>query len=395
MEASPHRTARLVSDGHVTEPTLPDPHSTTRPMTRSLNRFSGALLALVACLTFATAARAQEKDTIQLKDGKSETGLIKAEEYGGITFNPAKGAPRTIEWKEVAPNGITYGGNVEYQSAKDAFDAGKLAESLKSFEDLLGDAKLRAVLKQNAEYFAATIRQRGGEFDKAIEMYKKLATDFPKSRWLMEIGEGLVACHVAKKDVAAAGKALDELSAAATTAGVEGSFNSAVNVLKGKLFEEQQKYAEAQAAYGVAEKATGVPAPIAQQARLGLARCMVALNKKSDAEAAFKKLVAEDAPNTVLAGAWNGLGDLMVEDARAHQNDADKLLDAAFCYLRGVVQYAPVPGDSIVEYKRSMKGVTEVFKFISQVDKNAERAKLYKARAAERDEQFKKEFPNG
>jgi hypothetical protein len=29
-------------------------------------------------------------------------------------------------------------------------------------------------------------------------------------------------------------------------------------VLKGKLFEEQQKYPEAQAAYGVAEKATGV-----------------------------------------------------------------------------------------------------------------------------------------
>jgi tetratricopeptide (TPR) repeat protein len=370
-----------------------------RSMTRSLTRSSGRILTLVAGLVafvaIGGAARAQEKDTIQFKDGKSETGLIKGEEYGGITFNPAKGAARTVEWKEVAPNGITYGGNAGYESAKEALDAGKLADALKAFEDLLGDAKLRAVLKQNAEYFVATIRQRGGEYDKAIEMYKKLATDFPKSRWLMEIGEGLVACNVAKKDVASAGKALDELSAAATTAGVEGSFNSGVNVLKGRLFEEQQKYAEAQAAYGVAEKATGVPAPISQQARLGLARCMVALNKKADAEAAFKKLVAEDAPNTVLAGAWNGLGDLTVDDARAHQNDPDKLLDAAYCYLRGVVQYAPVSGESITEYKRSMKGVAEVFRFIGQVEKNGDRAKLYKARALERDEQFKKEFPNG
>jgi TolA-binding protein len=369
-------------------------------MTRSLTRsFSGPLLAHVACLAAFVAlggsVRAQEKDMIQFKDGKSETGLIKSEEYAGITFNPAKGAARTVEWKEVAPNGITYGGNVEYQSAKDAFDAGKLQDALKGFEELLGDAKARAVLKQNAEYFAATIRQRGGEYDKAIEMYKKLAADFPKSRWLMEIGEGLVACHVAKKDVPGAGKALDELSAAATTAGVEGSFNSAINVLKGKLFEEQQKYAEAQAAYGVAEKATGVPQPIAQQARLGLARCMVALNKKADAEAAFRKLVAEDAPNPVLAGAWNGIGDLTVEDARAHQNDPDKLLDASYCYLRGVVQYAPVPGESIAEYKRSMKGVAEVFRFISQVEKNADRRKLYAERARERDDQFKKEFPSG
>ena len=358
-----------------------------------------SILAVAATFAFAGAAagtaRAQDKDTILFKDGKSDTGLVKSEEYSGVTFNPAKGAARTIEWKEIAPNGITYAGNLEYTSAKEAFDAGKYPDALKGFEELLADAKLRPVLKQNAEYFVATMRQNGGEHDKAIEMYKKLQADFPKGRWLMEIGEGLVACYAAKKDVAGAGKALDELSAAATSAGVEASFNSAVNVLKGRLFEEQQKFAEAQAAYGVAEKATGVPVSIAQQARLGLARCMVALNKKPDAEAAFRKIVSEDAPNAVLAGAWNGLGDLTVEAARAAQNDPDKLLDAVFCYLRGVVQYAPVPGESRAEYKRALKGSAEVFRYISQVEKNADRKRLYAERAKERDEQFKKEFPSG
>ncbi|HEV8113855.1 MAG TPA: tetratricopeptide repeat protein [Planctomycetota bacterium] len=353
-------------------------------------------LALVATASlFVATASAQEKDSIQFKDGKTETGLIKAEDYGGITFNPSKGAARTVEWKEVAPNGVTYSGSAEFQSAKDAYDNGKFADALPKFEELLGDAKLRAVLKQNTEYYVATIFQRGGEFDKAIDAYKKLVADFPKTRWLMEVGEGLVACNIAKKDVAAAGKALDDLSAAATTAGVETSFNSAVNVLKGKLFEEQKKYPEAQAAYGVVAKAAGVSQGIAQQARLGEARCMVALNKKTDAQTAFQALTKEDAPNTVLAGAWNGLADLYVEDARAHQNDADKLMDALFCYLRGVVQYAPLSGDPQTEYKRSMKGSAEVFRFISQVEKNAERKKLYLDRANERDQQFKKEFPNG
>ena len=353
-------------------------------------------LALLAAGFLATAAQAQgNKDTIAFKDGKTDTGLVKSEEYAGVSFQPEKGQARTIEWKDIAPNGISYGASPEFQSAKDSFDQGKFADALAKLEDLLGDAKLRPVLKQNAQYYLATIRQRGNEFDPAIEAYKKLVADFPKSRWLMEVGEGLVACHMAKKDVAGAGKALDELSAGATTAGVEASFNSAINVLKGKLFEEQQKFAEAQAAYGVAEKATGVPTGVAQQARLGLARCMVGLNKKADAEAAFRKLVAEEAPSTVLAGAWNGLGDLTVEDARAHQNDADKLLDALYCYLRGVVQYSPLPGEPVSEYKRSLKGAADVCRFIGQVEKSPERKRLYQERARERDEQFKKEFPSG
>jgi tetratricopeptide (TPR) repeat protein len=354
-----------------------------------------ALWALAAASLLAGSARAQEtKDTIQFKDGKSETGLIKSEEYAGITFNPAKGAARTIEWKDVAPNGITYA-SAEFQSAKDAFDQGKFQDALDKFQQALGDAKLRAVLKQNAEYFVATIHQRGGEYDPAIESYKKLVADFPKSRWLMEAGEGLLACFMAKKDPAGAAKALDELSTAATAAGVEASFNSVVNVLKGRLNEEQGKFAEAQAAYGVVAKANGVPVSISQKARLGEARCMVALNKKADAKTVFQALTKEDASNAVLAGAWNGIADLMVEEARANQNDPDKLLDALFCYMRGVVQYAPLPGEPYTEYKRALKGSATAFKFISEVEKNADRKRLYLERAKERDEQFKKEFPQG
>jgi tetratricopeptide (TPR) repeat protein len=366
---------------------------TTTIPTRS--RPYAAFLALLAGGVFALPAAAQDKDTIQFKDGKSDTGLVKSEEYGGVAFNPAKGAARTILWNEIAPNGITYANALEYQSARDDLDAGKLPEALTKFEEILGDAKLRGVLKQNALYFSAMIHQRQGEFDAAIEGYKKLVADFPKSRWLMEVGENLVLCHMAKKDVAAAGKALDDLSTAATAAGVEAAFNSSVNVLKGRLFEEQQKYPEAQAAYGVVEKATGVPATVVQQARLGQARCLVASNKKPEAEALFRKLVAEDAPNTVLAGAWNGLGDLMLDDARKGGGDSEKLFDVLFCFLRGAVLYTPAPGESVAEYKRSLKSSAEVLKFISQVEKNPDRKKMYQQRAAEREDQFKKEFPNG
>jgi tetratricopeptide (TPR) repeat protein len=353
------------------------------------------LAALLAFAALALPAAAQDKDTIQFKDGKSDTGLIKSEDYGGVSFNPAKGAARTVLWNEIAPNGITYSNSAEYQSARDDMENGKLPEALGKFEEMLGDSRLRGVLKQNATYFSATLLQRQGQFDEAIVKYKTLVTDFPKSRWLMEVGENLVLCHMAKKDVSAAGKALDDLSAAATTAGVEAGFNSSVNVLKARLFEEQGKYPEAQAAYGVVEKATGVPMSIVQQARLGQARCLVATNKRSEAESLFRKLVTEDGPNVVLAGAWNGLGDIMLEDAKKGGGDTDKLLDVLYCYLRGVVQYTPAAGESVIEYKRALKSSAEVFKFIGQVEKNAERKRLFQTRAAEREEQFKKEFPSG
>jgi tetratricopeptide (TPR) repeat protein len=356
----------------------------------------GPIAAFLVVAALASSAAAQEKDTILLKDGKSEIGLIKSEEYAGISFNPSKGPARTVEWKEVAPGGITYGGSPEFQSARDALDGGKFAEALPKLEELASDAKLRAVLRQNAQYYAATIYQRQGDYDKAIEGYKKLVADFPKSRWLMEVGENLVVCHMAKKDVAAAGKALDELSGAATAAGVESGFNSAVNVLKGRFYEEQGKFPEAQAAFGVVEKASGVSQGIVQQARLGQARCMVALNKKTDAEALFRNLTKEDAPNHVLAGAWNGIGDLTLEEGRKNQGDPDKLLDALYDYLRGVVQYAPLPGESVIEYKRALKNSAEVFKFISELEKkNTDRKKIYAERARERTAQFQKEFPNG
>lgn len=362
----------------------------TRPFLRSAGRL--ATSAGAGILLLGASAFAQDKDTIQLKDGKSDTGLVKSEDYSGLAWTPSKGPGRNIEWKEIKADGIVYGSSPEFVSAKEALDAGKLPDALAKFDEMLADAKLRPVLKQNALYYAAAIHQRQGEWDKAIEGYNALTAAFPKSRWLMEVGEAIVACYVGKKDVAGAGKALDKLSTEAVTGGVDASFGSAVNVLKGRLFEEQGKFPEALAAYGVAEKASGVPAAVVQQARLGQARCFVAANRKPEAEVMFRKLTSEDAANPVLAGAWNGLGDLARDDG-AKARDAEKLLDALYYYLRGVVQYAPLPGEPMREYRRSMQGSYECFKLISDLEKNPDRKRQYAERARERMAQLQKEFP--
>src|SRR5437867_12741526 len=81
-----------------------------------------AALSLLAAFLRSVPGAAQEKDkdSVQLKDGKSESGLIKSEEYSGLQFVPSRGPARTIEWKDVAS--LTYAGSTEFTIAKEALD---------------------------------------------------------------------------------------------------------------------------------------------------------------------------------------------------------------------------------------------------------------------------------
>jgi predicted negative regulator of RcsB-dependent stress response len=365
----------------------------TRPPT-ARRTWLAAMLFAASIGTSALAQQAQQ-DTVVLKDGKTETGKIKSEDFANLTLTPAKGPERTIDWPQVAANGITYGGSIEFTSAKEAFEQSRFDEALEKIAEILKpEAKLRAPLKQNAQYYLATIRLRKGEWDAAIAEFKKLQTEFPKSRYLLEIGDGLLNAYLGKgKDYAGATKALDELSSAALSAGVEGGFNSAINVLKGRIFEEQQKYSEAIGAYSTAEKATGIPPVVVQQARLGQARCLVATGKATDAEALYHKVVTEDAPNSILAGAWNGLGDLWKKPGY-DKKDANLLNDALFAYLRGFVQYGPLPGESTYEYERAMAGAAQCFTYLSNLETAKDKKDLYAQYARQRKDQLAKEFPN-
>jgi tetratricopeptide (TPR) repeat protein len=334
------------------------------------------------------------KDTVQLKSGNTESGKIKSEEFSGLVIDN-KG-DKTIAWKDIVqPNGVHYANAAAYEAAKDQFDGGKYDEALKTFEELKGEKALRPVLKQQVLYYLAFILQRQGKLDEALAGYKELLTAFPKSRYLYEVGENYVAIYQAKRDPGGAGKALDQLSTDSMTAGVDPGFGSAVSVLKGRLLEDQKKYAEAQAAYRVAEKATGVTSSVVQQAILGQARCAVALNDKPKAEGLFRKLTTSDAASPVMAGAWNGLGDLLLEDARkTAKPDTDKITDALYCYLRGVVQYVPLPGESSLEYERAQFYSAKCFDFLGQLTTNKDAKQSYLAAKQLRIEQLRKQFPN-
>src|SRR5204862_1246487 len=104
-----------------------------------------------------------------------------------------------------------------------------------------------------------------------------------------------------------------------------------------------------------------------------------------------RKLIAEDAPNYILAGAWNGIGELLRDEGKK-KKDPEKLLDAVYSFLRGVVQYGPAPGEPTGEHMRALQGSSECFQYLADLETNADRKKLFKERARERGDQLKREY---
>ncbi len=332
------------------------------------------------------------RDVVNLKSGQSELGKVKSEDFAGVELDPVKGETKRISWTDIAPNGVTYA-DPAWQAVADMLAASKFAEALPALVELKADAKLRAPVKQNVLYFQGVALQREGKSDDALAAYRELLAAFPKSRYLMEVGEAMVTILAGKKDYAGATKAVQDMDAAAG----DGGFSAAAGVLKGRIFEEQKDWAKAGGAYRVAAESASVSPAVQMQAELGSARALVAQNKKPEAEAALRKLVAKEGPNHLMSGAWNGLGDLTQERARAANNgkgDADQLLDALYMYLRGVVQYAPLPGQPTHEYERAIAGSAATFKALGEIETVADRKRLYAQRSAQRKEQLKREFPN-
>jgi tetratricopeptide (TPR) repeat protein len=366
-------------------------------MNSGLTTLSRRLAGAVLALGLVASVHAQDtKDTITLKSGTTESGKIKSEDYAGVVLD-AKGE-KTVSWNDIAADGISYANAAQFQSARDQFAGNKFEEALKAFEELKGEKNLRPVFKQHALYYIAYIFQRQGKYDEALAGYKELLTAFPKSRYLNEIGENYANLFLDKKDAANGAKALDQLSSDALTAGVDNSLSAAINVQKGRLLEAQGKFAEAQAAYTVAEKAPGVSPSVVSQSILGQGRCAVALGDKVKAEGLFRKVVNGDGTGPVMAGGWNGLGDLLLEEGKGaganKKPDTDKIVDALYCYLRGVVLYTPLPGESSTEYERSLAYSAQCFDFLAQLDAKAESKNANKVRAQARRDQLAREYPN-
>jgi tetratricopeptide (TPR) repeat protein len=351
-----------------------------------MSRLAAACLLVCAALC----GTAQAQDKIVSKDGKERKAKVLSEDFDGLKLS-MEGGSLTVPWKDV--DTILYGGATKYHEAIDAFAAEGPGAAVPLLEEVAADEKLRPVLLHGTLYHLGLAQKQLGNVDASIAAFEKLLQQFPRSRYLVPAGTSLLSLYVAKGDPAGAARTLDAALAAAGSSGSTGGVQVGFDFLRGRVLEEQGKYPDAERLFQSVAGATGDDAHVALAAKLALGRCAQRANRNGDAEQRYRELVAQAAPNEVLAGAWNGLGDLALAEGSA-QRDQDGLRSALFAYLRGVVLYVPGRGQATDEHERALAGASRAFRAISELEADAARKKLFQDRAQQRRAQLAAEFPS-
>ena len=348
--------------------------------------------AVIACGLFAAnVACAQEEgaDTIRKTDGSTVQGKIESEDASGVKVAVIKGASISIGWNLI--KSVDYAGAVELRKAKGFLDGGQISEAGAVLEELHKKADLRTILQAHVLNLLGAAYLRNGDSDKAVEVLTELFTKFPKTQFLTKGGgENLVTAYLAKGKPQDADAALEKLSTAMKAAGIA---QDALSPLRGRVAEATGNYSSAAAAYNQMLAGAGSDEGVKGAAELGLARCLLGQRKAGEAEAKYRAIISKDGlPSAVLAGAFNGLGELTYQAGFA-KRDADMLTNALYHYLRSSVLYAPASGESTAEYERAIRGSADCFKALSEVETNAQRKQDNKKRSDERMSYLATKFP--
>ncbi len=347
------------------------------------------LLLAFALWPLAGGAFAQQ-DKITLKDGKERTVKITSEDYDGLWYS-AEGGSVGLRWKEV--DSIRYGGAEKYYKALDAVSSGKPADALPLLQELAADTKLRPVLRHNVLYSLGLASERLGMQDQAIATFQELLKSFPKSRYLLDVGGRLLAIHLARGDAAGATSVLESTLAAAKASGMDPGLQAGFGLLRGRILEAQNKFDQATTVFSTTAATSGADPDVILAAKLGVARCAQQSGRAAEAEQRYREIILQDAPNQVLAGAWNGLGDLALQPATA-KRDPDGLRDALFAYLRGVVLYVPERGGSSEEHQRALAGAARAFRGLGELESKADLKKVSLERAKQLRDQLAMDYPD-
>jgi hypothetical protein len=362
-------------------------------MAHAFRSLTIAAAAGAALLLPARAAAQQANDEVLLKDGTTQSGKVLAENYAGLELQGKNRSQQTYEWSKVAS--VKYGSPpAVYVEAEQAL-SGDPAAALAKFQPLAANEKLRDVLRQNSMYQVALLTQQTAGAPAAIPAWQELAKTFPSGRYLGAAAQGVVDGYLADGKAAEGGSALDALAREAQAAKAPDAFQAEVGVLRGRLLEAQGKFAEARAAYEAVGQQAGATPGVVAASQLGVGESLKREGKASEAEALFRQIVAADGSPRLLAGAWNGLADIL-KDQGVKKRDPDVLLEALFAYLRGVVQYAPLAGEPTEEHERALKGASECFNYIAQLekDKDKDRQAVYEQRAKDELATLTKLYPN-
>ncbi len=353
----------------------------------ALRSFAGAL-----ALGFVTALSAQ--DQVKLHNGTVEEGRVESENYDALVFKAKKGKEEKsvrLSWTDVAE--VSYGNAKDYYQAVGSLTSGDVATALTRLQALAANASLRKELKPSVTLNLGLAQLRSGKPAEAAPTLLDTIKANANSRHLLAAARALTECYIAIGDAAAGTTAIDAASAAANEASVDPGSAAAFDYFRGMLLEARKDFSNAKIKFSLVASARSAPAGYPALGRLGVARCVAAAGQVEDAKKEYRALIDQGGSNELLAGAWNGMADATLADGIKNRN-LERLLDASFMFMRGVVEFAPGPGESSGEYERALAGAGEAFKQMAELESDAALKKQHAARGKQRLDQLRKEFPH-
>ncbi len=326
-----------------------------------------AMLALLPAAFIAAPASAQD-DTVVMKDGSRKTGTIQEYDFRSLKLGIAGGRGSTsVRAEEIE--------SVEWSGVpKDMKDAENLLASqndeaaVEKFQAVLGNAKLRSVLRQEAAFSLALAQFRSGKTEEGVATLRSLLDEksFPLSRHILAAHEhavnGLNALRKSDEALGFVDAEIARLQKVSDTAAVV----DRLKLLKCRTLIEKGEENRAQAD---CKALAASSSPIAAEAKVMLGR--IALKAKNDAEAEKHFLEALQSPAITpfaRAASWNGLG-MILQQKGVTQKKAEPLKEALLAFLRAVVQFPPAAGESSEHYETGLFRAAQCFKGLAELDK--------------------------
>jgi len=339
-----------------------------------------------------------QRDVIRLKtESKPRETAIVEENYKGVRYSVGRGGTSLYLWKEI--DSIEYRGRPkELSRAISLVKKGDYEKGLKRLQKYADQKSLKKVYRQHALFYLAQALESltPPQIDRAIATYRQLLDQFEKSRYLTKANERIVACLIAGKKFGEAHKALDSAREAAVSRRLEDRIIRDLDLVECALLENEGKFVKATNCYEKLKASAASNPEVSDLAGVGAARSLVRnggdpLRARAVFEAGLRQNDRSISP-IVMAAAWNGLGEVLLAEGRKGKN-ADKVQEALYCFLRGVIQYFPGENDRTSEYERSLFYSGHAFRSLADLLEDKVGKKIHRLRANEKFQELKALYP--
>lgn len=311
---------------------------TTRP-TRLSNTHTLTTWLLLAGLTAFSSALLTASDRVTLQLGSQQrafAGRIIKENSDEISMLDERGQSMPgLSWKQVV--NVTWDiPQYEWNAGMSAFESKDYAKAASSFKRI--DAHypdFREAARSTLLYYYAQSLRHGGDVPKAMAVYERLLSDFPRSHYFKESSARLASLYLMTGHADKLELLAQKVSACGTLGEEQGELYRADALFAAGKFDN------ADLGYRRLETLAR-DREIQQLARLGQARCANRAGRSEEAASLARETIqSKSATQRVYAQAHLVLGNALRIDARAvHGEPAQNLCkDAALEFMRVSLMY--------------------------------------------------------